>query len=152
MVIHFICRGNAFRSIIAEAYLNSLKIPNLSVISSGTVASRHAHLNQEVFKDTMSLLKNHGIEKYSKDHFADDTNQAVLDKSDLVIFLDETAHKEAAKEFRIPERYVVWKINDIQDENNPSGDLLNIQEIMTRKYNEITKNINNLAISLGLKK
>ena len=39
MIVHFICRGNAFRSIIAEAYLNSLKFENLKATSSGTAAA-----------------------------------------------------------------------------------------------------------------
>ncbi len=39
MIIHFICRGNSFRSIIAEAYVNSLKFKNLKATSSGTTAA-----------------------------------------------------------------------------------------------------------------
>jgi hypothetical protein len=39
MLIHFICRGNSFRSIIAEAYLNSLRIKGLRILSSGTAAA-----------------------------------------------------------------------------------------------------------------
>ena len=39
MIIHFICRGNSFRSIIAEAYLKSRRLDGLKVISSGTNAA-----------------------------------------------------------------------------------------------------------------
>jgi len=38
VIIHFICRGNSFRSIIAEAYLNSLEIKDSRVLSNGTTA------------------------------------------------------------------------------------------------------------------
>jgi len=33
--IHFVCRGNVYRSVLAEGYLKSKKIKNLEVTSSG---------------------------------------------------------------------------------------------------------------------
>lgn len=38
--IHFVCRGNNFRSRLAEAYLNSKKLPGIKVISSGIEAEK----------------------------------------------------------------------------------------------------------------
>lgn len=113
MVVHFICRGNAFRSIIAEAYLNSLNMPGLTVLSTGTVASQYKELNSVNFPKTLSLLQKHGIQQHAKDHYADDTTQEAIDKSDIIILLNEAAYNEAAGRFKLPGNAYVWDITDI---------------------------------------
>lgn len=40
MNIHFVCRGNILRSVIAEAHLKSLNLEGITVISSGTNVNR----------------------------------------------------------------------------------------------------------------
>ena len=58
MIIHFICRGNSFRSIIAEAYLNSLEIKDSRVLSSGTAAAPDKARNLAYYRMTLDLLEN----------------------------------------------------------------------------------------------
>ena len=66
MIIHFICRGNSFRSIIAEAYLNSLKINDLVVLSSGSTAAMAKARNLAYYQMTLELLGRHGLREYAK--------------------------------------------------------------------------------------
>jgi predicted protein tyrosine phosphatase len=50
MNIHFICRGNVLRSLIAETYLRSLELPNITVISSGTNVNWDDPLKGAIFQ------------------------------------------------------------------------------------------------------
>ena len=65
MIIHFICRGNSFRSIIAEAYLNSLEIKDSRVLSSGTTAASGRARNLAYYRMTLFLLEKHGIREFA---------------------------------------------------------------------------------------
>ena len=65
-IIHFICRGNAFRSIIAEAYLNSLELYYLSVLSSGTAATLYEARNLANHRMTLELLEDTAYEALLK--------------------------------------------------------------------------------------
>jgi protein-tyrosine-phosphatase len=71
MIFHFICRGNCFRSIIAEAYLNSLGINDASARSSGTVAAAEKAKNLMHYRTTLDLLEQHGIREFAKDGYGD---------------------------------------------------------------------------------
>ena len=71
MIIHFICRGNSFRSIIAEAYLNSLEIKDSSVLSSGTTAASDKARNLAYYRLTLDLLEKHGIREFAKAGYGD---------------------------------------------------------------------------------
>lgn len=113
MVIQFICRGNALRSIIAEAYLNSLRLPNITVLSSGTCASQHKESNADNFQKTLALLEKHHISHYAKDHYADDLNQHLLDTSDIAVYVNQRAYDEAVDIFKSPDKTYVWDVTDI---------------------------------------
>ena len=71
VIIHFICRGNSFRSIIAEAYLNSLEVKGWSVLSSGTTAALDKARNLVYFGKTLALLEKHGIWEFAKPSLRD---------------------------------------------------------------------------------
>ena len=71
MIIHFICRGNSFRSIIAEAYLNSLEVKGWSVFSSGTTAALDKARNLVYYRKTLALLERHGIREFAKADYGD---------------------------------------------------------------------------------
>jgi protein-tyrosine-phosphatase len=147
MVIQFICRGNAFRSIIAEAYLKSLKIPGVSVLSTGTVASQYKAQNSTNFPRTLALLKMHGIEQYAKDHYADDIKQSLLDESDIVICLNKIAYDEAASSFKLPEKTYVWDVVDLSEEGRIATTEEERDAYMEDVYDEIVNNVNRLVNS-----
>lgn len=148
MVIQFICRGNAFRSIIAEAYLNSLNIPNMTVLSSGTVASKYKIDNAKNFPKTLSLLDKYNIKKYAKRHYADDVSQDLLDKSDLVVCLNKRAYEEVSKSFKLPNNTLVWDVADIGEEGRIASNEAERDKYSKDVYEEISLNVDKLVSRL----
>jgi protein-tyrosine-phosphatase len=89
MIIHFICRGNSFRSIIAEAYLNSLTIEDLRVLSSGTAAASDKAGNLVSHRITFELLEKHGIRRFAKAGYGDQLTQSRLEKADVTVCMNQ---------------------------------------------------------------
>ena len=144
MVIHFICRGNVFRSLIAEAYVRSLQIPNLTVHSSGTVAGRDKEKNLINFPKILGVLKDYGVGKYAKEDYGDDINQELLDKSDIIVFLNRRAYDEARQHFVLPNKILIWDVADIDDVGRPPENDIELRAFIEAAYDEITKNVDNL--------
>lgn len=150
MVVQFICRGNAFRSIIAEAYLNSLQIPDLTVLSSGTVASKHKKDNSVNFPKTLALLNRHGIQQYAKNHYADDLKQELLDESDIAVFLNKIAFNEANERYKVPENTKVWDVTDIGEEGRIATSQMERENYSEEVFREIVENVDELVEEQGL--
>lgn len=144
MNIHFVCRGNAFRSIIAEAYLNSLQIPGVTVMSSGTVASQNKADNEVKFPKTYAMLERRGVSEYAKDHIADDLTQDRLDASDVVVFANDIAHQEATARFQLPQPIYIWDVTDIGESGRiPTSDE-EYEQFLEDVYEEIVKSMTEL--------
>ncbi len=150
MTIQYICRGNAFRSIMAEAYTNSLHIPGVEVLSSGTIATRAKHGNIARFPMTLDVLSEHGIQKYAKDHYADDLTQELLDRSDVAVFVNDRAYQEAATTYRMPRQVYIWDITDIGEGDRVAHSLTEEQHFSEIIFGEIKQNIDELVKQLGL--
>jgi protein-tyrosine-phosphatase len=110
MRVHFICRGNTSRSVIAEAYLKSLHIPNLDTSSSGTVAEQYRHRNVPTLKTTIKLLAAHGIGNTKTS--ADQLSQSRLHDEDMTIFMNQVVYDEAKQSYNLPANAIVWNIVD----------------------------------------
>ena len=94
MIIHFICRGNSFRSIIAEAYLNSLEVKSCIVLSSGTAAALDKAGNLVSYTKTLALLEKHGIREFAKADYGDQLTQSRLEKAGLAICMNQRVYDE----------------------------------------------------------
>ena len=97
MIIHFICRGNAFRSIIAEAYLNSLKIKDWIVLSSGTAAASEKARNLASYGKTLELLEKHGIREFAKADYGDQLTQSRLEGADITACMNQRVYGECLR-------------------------------------------------------
>src|SRR5690242_14265962 len=113
MIVHFICRGNAFRSIIAEAYLNSLKFENLKAISSGTAASVDRPGNLAAYTETLGLLAKNGIREFAKTGYGDQLTPSRLAGADVVICMNQRVYDECQHLVGFPAGTRIWSVADI---------------------------------------
>ena len=144
MKIHFVCRGNALRSVIAEAYLKSKEIPEFEVSSSGTVAEQYRERNKATLHATSLLLAAHQIGKYSK-QYADQLSEDRLQDNDLIIFMNGIVYEEAERSHIIPRNVRVWNIVDAgegQRKVNPGDNPYRYDEDI---FNDIKLNVDALV-------
>ncbi len=152
MTIQFICRGNVFRSIIAEAYLASFHLPQLDVLSSGTKASQYRELNADNAARTKALLARHGLGAFIKHVIGEDLTQDGINHSDLLVFMNQKAFNEANKSFKLPPRSVVWRVNDIAEQSNSMLGLEDRERVREAVYQQIISQVDKLVEVYVLKK
>ena len=111
--IHFVCRGNTFRSRLAEEYWhknyqNSTKI---KILSSGIEAKER--LNGSISYLAKELFRNHNLTNH-KSIWTQTTKQNI-DASTVVIFMSQTVFEDAKKLFDLSNTvYLVWNIPDVK--------------------------------------
>ena len=144
MIVHFICRGNSFRSIIAEAYLNSLEVKDLSVISSGTMATHDKAKNLPYYHLTLELLGRHGIREFAKANHGDQLTQARLDRADITVCLNQRVYEECLRMVTFPVRPRIWSVADIGEPGRVSAVQAERELYREEAYQEIVKNVDQL--------
>jgi protein-tyrosine-phosphatase len=150
MIIHFVCRGNAFRSVIAEAYLNSLRLKGVKVMSSGTIAATYKNDNEPKFRKTLGLLRQHGIDGFAKSHYADQLTQERLDKADVVVFMNKIALDEGRQLCDLPKHTLVWDVTDLGEKGRIATSEEERQTYAEDAYVEIVRNVDALVGELHL--
>ena len=149
VIVHFICRGNAFRSIIAEAYLNSLKFENLRAISSGTAAAPDKAGNRDAYTETLGILANNGILEFAKTTYGDQLTPSRLAGADVIICMNQRVHDECQQLVGLPASARVWSVADIGEPGRAAhtgpGRTLHREEA----YQEIVEGINKLISELS---
>lgn len=149
MVVHFICRGNVLRSFIAETYLKSLKIPDITVISSGVITDMYRESDKPFFDHTTRLLASHGLGKYTKLD-SEQLTQQRIDMSDVIICMNDRVLAEAKNIVALPKHTITWDVTDIGEgtrvaktENGREVEEVIYDEIIT-KVDELVKTIHPL--------
>jgi protein-tyrosine-phosphatase len=110
--INFICRGNVWRSRVAEAYARSLLAdhPDIEVSSSGIEASRN--YDGPISRYAKIRLEQDNILQYAHPEWTQTTQQTIND-FDLLIFMNDTVYGDARKLFKIPsDKSIIWHIPD----------------------------------------
>jgi protein-tyrosine-phosphatase len=148
MIIHFICRGNAFRSIIAEAYMNSLELKDLSVLSSGTAATSYKARNLANHRITLELLEEHGIRGFAKVHYGDQLTQSRLDKADITVCVNQRVFDECLRCVTFSASPRVWSVADIGEPGRTSDVELERQLYREEAYQEIVRNVDRLVLDV----
>src|SRR5688500_6660253 len=109
--IHFVCRGNIYRSRLAEAIVLNLRNPKVVVSSSG-----------------ISIEDNPGITiapyaAYAAGHYKVDdvlvrnktqTSNSELRSADIIVFLSEDVYEDAKKLYHLnSDKCVIWNVQDM---------------------------------------
>lgn len=144
MRIHFICRGNILRSVIAETYLKSLKLRNIDVISSGTNVNWKDLTEREHFLNSMKLLDRHGIKKYAKE-VPEQLTQQRIDQHDKVVCMNQRVVDEANVLVNLPHDVMNWNITDIGEAHRTIAE--NREQYEEEIYREITDKVDELVES-----
>ena len=148
MTIHFICKGNTFRSRLAEAYLNSKQIPNLKVISSGI----EAELNESgpVTWHTQRIIQQNKLVPFEKPTW-EQTTKALLEKGDLTIFTRQSIYDYCIEHFGFNgKNFQIWDIHDAGETVN-NWDSLNEEEqikVTEKIFKEIQQKVDELIKNL----
>jgi protein-tyrosine-phosphatase len=149
MIVHFICRGNAFRSIIAEAYLNSFKFESLKAISSGTAAAVDKARNLTAYTATLGLLAKNGIREFAKTGYGDQLTPLRLAEADFVICMNQRVYDECQQLVSLPASTRIWSVADVGEPgrvaHTESGKALYREEA----YQEIVESISKLISELS---
>src|SRR6266404_9320379 len=86
MTIHFICRGNTYRSRLAEVYLKSKNIPGLKVISSGIEAENN--LSGPITWYAQRIIQKNHLTPFEKPTW-DKTTKELLSQADFTVFMQK---------------------------------------------------------------
>lgn len=149
MTVHFICRGNIYRSVIAEAYLKSLRLKNVTVLSSGSVADVHRQQNEPARKRVMAFLAEKGIDQYAKDS-AEQLIQKRLNDTDITVVVNQIAVDSASQIVQLPKNIIVWDVDDVDEGVNRIETPQDEARIFETTYQKIVSNVRTLVQQYNL--
>jgi protein-tyrosine-phosphatase len=148
--IHFVCSGNIYRSRLAEAYLRSKQLPNLTVSSSGTQATIQ-HKGPIVWT-ALRLAYRNNLLPYLTNEWTQ-TEKDHLPNADMVIFMGKSNYEYCVSHFPLPKKFDVWDVPDF-DDRELNGKPLNITREMEcitlseSTFQEIKTHVDNLVSTL----
>lgn len=111
MIIHFVCKGNTYRSRLAEAYLNSKELKNVKSISSGIEADKN--ISGTISWYAQRIIQKNKLVKYESKSWQR-TTKALLEKADLNIFMEKSIYDFCKNKLGFDASdYEIWDIYDV---------------------------------------
>lgn len=145
ITVNFICRGNAFRSILAESYLKSLKLKGVRVISCGSVAAEHKKANEPNFARTVAFLAEHGLKEFTKPYHGNQLTQDLLDQTDIAVIMNDLVFKDTKETYTFPDKTYYWDVADIGEGNRILQDGEDRSKYKQEVFEEIKHNVDKLV-------
>lgn len=145
MNVHFICRGNVLRSLMAETYVKSKQLKNVSVVSSGTNVNWDDPQEREYFANTLALLDRHSIKSFAKQQPDQLTQERIDTHHDIVVLMNQRVVDEAVNIVELPDGALNWEIIDIGEGHRT--DRASRETYEEEIYQEITQKIDELSLS-----
>jgi len=146
MTIHFICKGNTFRSRLAETYLNSKQIPNLKAISSGIEAETNDC--GPITWYAQRLIQDEQLIPFEKPAW-DQTTKLMLEEGDLTIFMHQNIYDFCVKHFDFNgKNFQIWEIPDIRTHLLTFTEEVEKMKATEKIFAEIKQKIDELILSL----
>lgn len=150
--IHFICSGNIYRSRIAEAYLKSKKLPNITVSSSGTQAHRQG--KGSIAWYALRLLYRHNLLPYMSNMWRV-TREEYLSEADIVVFMGKSNWEFCQKWLPEGKKYEIWEVPDFDDKEDNQKPLnvkkeITYIEMSEDAFRKIVENVDRLVVSYKL--
>jgi protein-tyrosine-phosphatase len=149
VTIHFICRGNANRSFMAEAYLKSLKLDNVGVLSSGCVADIYRAENEPRMPHILSLLDKHDVSQFAKKQ-PEQLTQQRIDKCDVTVCMNQRVADESRESYVLPSNTFVWDVDDVGEGKRTLVSGENPYKYAEEIYQQIVSNVDVLLQQLAL--
>ena len=120
MIIHFICRGNSYRSRLAEAYLNSKNSSGLKSISSGIIASRNG--SGPISWYAQRIIENEKLVPFESLSWQQTTKE-ILKQGDFTIFMQQEPYDYCRNRLGFTQKnYEIWDIQDMYEFMSPHTD------------------------------
>lgn len=114
--IHFVCRGNVYRSRLAAAYMATLLDERFAISSSGIGASTANSKFKTVGPITKATARAHKLAHQIKTTKTQTTSR-LLDEADVIIFMNKDVYDDALREYEFDVRKcLVWDVADIAPE------------------------------------
>lgn len=112
--IHFVCRGNEYRSRLAEAFARQLGHPHIAVSSSGIESwNYNLYPRNYLTRPSAAMRDEFKLRQYFA-HNRTQTTDELLQAADLIIFMSPDVAHDAAKHFTFNhDKAVTWRVSDI---------------------------------------
>jgi len=122
--VHFVCRGNTYRSRLAAAYFDTLVDARFHITSSGIGAQRSTSGIQTAEPYTKATAKAHDLRHGITKHKTQTTDKLLAD-ADVIVFMNKDVYDDALKEYAFDIRKCqVWHVPDfdsLMPQRVPSG-------------------------------
>jgi len=144
--VHFVCRGNTFRSRLAAAYFAELAAGKFVVTSSGVGATDSPVKTAETY--TKAVAKKHRLKHGLADHNLQ-TTSALLDTADVIVLMNKDVYDQALKDYQFdPRKALVWHVKDVDPEfkrqKRAAGDEQALNEFAEETFANIARHCQQL--------